>query len=157
PDYPWGIPPELLQPVLPRVTNWVYGDPLDYTGLAFLAPNSVKDPDFVAPYRRYFRSTMSPGSASAITDLVVQSDVRELLPSVRAPALVLYRRGDQLAGKPHATYLAEHLPNAELVEVPGDENWMFVDNDEDLDQIEEFLTGTRHTPALDRILSTILF
>jgi class 3 adenylate cyclase len=89
---------------------------------------------------------------------VVYGDVRAILPSIQAATLVLYRRGDPFAGKPHARYLAEHIADAKLVEVPGDDNLIGVgDFDPDVEEIEEFLTGTRHAPETDRVLATLLF
>jgi class 3 adenylate cyclase len=86
------------------------------------------------------------------------ADVRPVLPAVQAPTLVLYRRGDPFAGKPHAMYLAEHIPGATLVELGGEDNLIFAgDSDADLDEIEEFLTGARHAPDTDRVLATVLF
>jgi hypothetical protein len=74
----------------------------------------------------------------------VFSDVRPLLGAVQAPTLVLYRRGDRLRGKPHAEYLAKHITGATLVELTGEDHLIFVGNsDADLDEIDEFLTGTR--------------
>jgi class 3 adenylate cyclase len=89
---------------------------------------------------------------------VVYGDVRQLLSAIQAPTLVLYRRGDRFAGKPHAEYLAEHISGAKLAELPGEDNLIFVgDTDADLDEIEEFLTGARHAPTTDRVLATVLF
>jgi class 3 adenylate cyclase len=85
-------------------------------------------------------------------------DVRAVLPAIQAPTLVLYRRGDRFAGNPHARYLAEHIPDAKLVEVPGEDNLMCVgDFDPDVEEIEEFLTGARHAADTDRVLATVLF
>ena len=93
-----------------------------------------------------------------MAEMLVFSDVRPLLTAVQAPTLVLYRRGDRYAGKPHAVYLAEHISGAKLVELPGEDNLIFVGNsDADLDEIDEFLTGTRHAPRADRVLATVLF
>jgi class 3 adenylate cyclase len=156
-DYPWGIPQQVLDQAIARVRDRT-GDPVDYTGMRFIAPHAAQKAEFLEPYRRYHRSTIGPGVVHAESELAAYGDLRALLPSVQAPTLVLYRSGDMLAGKPHATYLAEHIPDARLVEVPGDDNFMFVGNDDvDLDEIEEFLTGTRHVPTTDRVLATVLF
>jgi class 3 adenylate cyclase len=81
-----------------------------------------------------------------------------LLRAVQAPTLVLYRRGDRLAGKPHAVYLAEHISGARLVELVGEDNLIFAGNsDADLNEIDEFLTGSRHAARADRVLLTVLF
>jgi class 3 adenylate cyclase len=86
------------------------------------------------------------------------ADVRPGLRAVQAPTLVLYRSGDRFAGKPYAEYLAGHIAGAKLVELPGEDNLIFVgDSDADVDEIEEFLTGARHAPETDRVLATVLF
>jgi len=155
PDYPFGEPAESLQRTLAST-----GDP-ERRHLAVitpLAPHAAKDPEFVAQWRRYNGSVRSPAAARAMGEMVTFADVRPVLPSIQAPTLVLYRHGDQFAGKPYATYLAEHIPGAKLVELPGDENFIIVgDSDADLDEIEEFLTGTRHAVATDRVLATVVF
>lgn len=159
PDYPWGIPPDLLAAANDLAkSSRASGDPINYMGLRWSAPHASKDPDFVAAFRRSYGASFSPSAGSAEADLSAFGDVRELLPAVQAPTLVLYRRDDQLAGRPHAAYLAEHIPRAQLVEVPGEDNFLFAgDLDRDLDEIEQFLTGARHLPSTDRVLATVLF
>ena len=128
-------------------------------GLVYVAPSAMKDPAFVAQWQRRGRSTsFGPAGVTKMAEMLVFSDVRPLLTAVQAPTLVLYRRGDRYAGKPHAVYLAEHISGAKLVELPGEDNLIFVGNsDADLDEIEEFLTGARHAPRADRVLATVLF
>jgi len=90
--------------------------------------------------------------------MMVYTDLRPLLPVIQAPTLVLCRRNDRFAGPPHARYLAEHIPNAELVELQGDDNLIYAgDSDKDLDEIEEFLTGAVQSPRSNRVLATVLF
>jgi Adenylate and Guanylate cyclase catalytic domain len=118
----------------------------------------MRDPDFVVQYERYSRSVNSPAVGGALARLFLFGDVRSALPAIQAPTLVLYRRGDQFIGQPHAIYLAEHIRGAKLVEVPGEDNMIFSgDSDADVDQIEEFLTGAAHTAVTDRVLATVLF
>ena len=118
----------------------------------------MRDPEFKRLYERYSRSVNSPAAAQALATMFVFADVRPVLPAVQAPTLVLYRGGDRYTGEPHGRYLAEHIPGAKLVEVPGDDNMIFAGNsDSDLDEIEEFLTGTRHAIVTDRVLATVLF
>ena len=124
----------------------------------YIAPSAMKDPAFVAQWQRRSRSTDGPTAQTKAAEMLVFSDVRPLLTAVQAPTLVLYRRGDRFAGKPHAVYLAEHIAGAKLVELPGEDNLIFVGNsDADLDEIEEFLTGARHARGTDRVLATVLF
>jgi class 3 adenylate cyclase len=83
--------------------------------------------------------------------------VRELLPSVSCPTLVLHRTGDRDVHVEEGRYLARHIPGARFVVLPGDDHFVAVDADQILDEVEEFLTGTRPTPASDRVLATVLF
>jgi class 3 adenylate cyclase len=153
PDYPWGRPKELLDYALANVESTSRVE-----ALRGLAPSSVRDRAFVAQYERYSRSVNSPAARRAQAELFLLADVRPALVAVQAPTLVLYRRADQFAGKPYAVYLAEHIPGAQLVELPGEDNMIFAgDSDADLDQIEEFLTGARHDAVTDRVLATVLF
>jgi class 3 adenylate cyclase len=154
-DYPWGVPTTALDKAVAGISE---GGGYVEHGLAYTAPSGMNDPDFVAQWRRLSRSTFGPTAQRQTAEMLVYSDVRPLLPSIQAPTLVLYRRDDRFAGKPHAQYLAEHVTGAKLVEFPGRDNLLYVgDSDAHLDEIEEFLTGARPAPAGDRILATLLF
>ena len=156
-DYPWGVPREVLEQALTRVDDARVGTG-DFGSevLRYMAPHA--DAEFVAQFRRYSHYAFSPAALRAESEMFVYADVRPLLSAIQAPTLVLYRSGDQFAGKPHAAYLFEHIGGAKLVELPGDDNLMFAgDSDADLDEIEEFLTGARHAPQTDRVLATVLF
>jgi class 3 adenylate cyclase len=100
------------------------------------------------------------GSPGAIRHLIGGSwitDVTDVLPTVHAPALVLYRRDDPMLVPEQAHLLAELLPTATLAEVPGASTLPWLDSGPLLDQAEEFLTGTTLVPLDDRVLATILF
>ena len=84
-------------------------------------------------------------------------DVRHILPAIRTPTMVLHRIDDRVSEIGHARYLAEHIPGAKYVELPGDDALHFLDSDAMLDEIEEFLTGNRQAPEGDVLTSTILF
>jgi class 3 adenylate cyclase len=87
-----------------------------------------------------------------------EADVRALLPSVSVPTLVLHRDGDPLFAMGAGRYLAEHIPNAKFVILPGDDHLFFVgDTDAVVDEIEEFLTGTRSGAEGDVLTMTVLF
>jgi class 3 adenylate cyclase len=94
----------------------------------------------------------------ALAQMFVDLDVRDVVPSVQAPALVLHRRHDLLVNVRHGRWLAEHLPNARLVELEGRDHAPWYERaDEWLGEVQEFLTGTRDVPEPDRILATVLF
>jgi class 3 adenylate cyclase len=99
----------------------------------------------------------SPRMVRDLWSWVERIDVRSVLPSVRVPTLVLHRT-DEIVPVDLGRYLAEHIPHARLVELPGRDHIMFVgDVDRLLGEIEEFLTGTRGHVDVDRVLATILF
>jgi class 3 adenylate cyclase len=155
PDYPWGVPAAVLERT---VSHYGPGTLSVEHGLRYTAPSAIRDPEFVAQWQRQNRSTYGPTAQRAMAEMAVFTDVRPLLPAVQAPTLVLCRRGDHFGGPPHARYLAEHIADAKLVELAGDDNLIYVGNsDADLDEIEEFLTGAHHAPRSDRVLATVLF
>src|SRR5205823_10068963 len=85
-------------------------------------------------------------------------DVRPLLPSIRVPTLVLHRAGDQVIPVAAGRYLAEHVPDASFVELPGDDHLPWIgDTDAVLGEIQEFLTGVRSGAEPNRMLATVLF
>jgi class 3 adenylate cyclase len=154
-DYAFGVPSEILQQA--AALDQGGGSSLIET-LSYVAPSVMKDAAFVAQWQRLSRSTFGPAAQRKSAEMLVLSDVRPLLGAVQAPTLVLYRRDDRFAGKPHAMYLTEHIAGAKLVELPGEDNLLFAGNsDADLDEIEEFLTGARHARQTDRVLATVLF
>jgi class 3 adenylate cyclase len=155
PDYPWGVPSEVLDRAVGRAAR---GMGHAEAVLSIMAPQASRDPRFVAAYRRYSLARRAPAVVRSAAEMHVYGDVRALLPSIQAPTLVLHRTGDQWIRRPHAAYLAEHIPRAKLVELPGEDNLMAAgDSDRDLDEIEEFLTGVRHAPKVDRVLATLMF
>jgi class 3 adenylate cyclase len=87
-----------------------------------------------------------------------QIDVRDVLPAVRVPTLVLHRTADRAVDVGQGRYLAEHIPGAKLVELSGEDHWWWVGNSDLLvDEIQEFLTGERPAVEADRVLATVLF
>jgi class 3 adenylate cyclase len=89
--------------------------------------------------------------------MLQQLDVRDVLPSIRVPTLVISRRDNRLVEAAHGRYLGERIPGARYVEVEGDDYFPFIGNtDVILDEVEEFLTGSRPPAGTDRMLATIL-
>ena len=85
-------------------------------------------------------------------------DVRNILPSVRVPTLILHRTGDRDANIEEGRYIAARIPKAKFLELPGPDHLPWVgDQAEVVDEIEEFLTGIRPAPEPDRVLATVLF
>jgi class 3 adenylate cyclase len=140
---------------------------------AVAAPSQAGDEAYRNRWRTFVRQAASPGAAIALLRMNSQIDVREILPTITVPTLVLYRRDarfghgaaawrdagdDPITPGGEAAYLAEHIPGARLVELPGGDHLPWVGPTEPLiGEIAEFVTGARQAPEPDRILATILF
>ncbi len=124
--------------------------------LALLGPSADSERDRIG--RGMFeRSAASPQMVRTLIDMGNETDVRDLLPNVRVPTLVLHRE-EEFVPVECAHYMAEHIPDARLVVLPGADHIPFYgDADGYAEEIEEFLTGARHAPPSDRILTTVMF
>jgi pimeloyl-ACP methyl ester carboxylesterase len=153
-DYPWAPTEEECAQFIEEVKkNW--GGPV---GLEKRAPSVAGDPQFRKWWAAYLRMGASPGAALALTRMNAEIDVRNVLPSVRTPTLVLHSREDALLPVEGGRYVASRIPGAKFVEIEGKDHLPFVgDQDRILDEIEEFLTGARPKREFDRVLTTILF
>jgi len=103
------------------------------------------------------RAAASPGAARDLILMNSQIDIRSLLPSIRVPTLVLHRRDDHDSRVEEGQYIAERIPGARFVELLGEDHLPWVDADQILDVVEEFLTGVPRAPEPDRVLATVLF
>jgi pimeloyl-ACP methyl ester carboxylesterase len=155
-DYPWGAPEDaLLEVVRRQADSWAAGDA---GHVPVLAPSRVGDPHFTEQLVRLGRGAVSPGAVAHYFRQSVLTDVRELLPIIQAPTLVLQRAHDQIAPPELGRYLADYIPNAKYVELDGADHIWFTENaGEVVDEVEEFLTGTRAVPDPDRRLATVFF
>jgi len=152
-DYPWGVPPESLDTVLSTVQErWGTA-----AAVEMIAPSRIADERFRAWYSRLMRFT---GGPDQLGDTVLASfnyDVRSLLPSISVPTLVLHREGNRFIRLGAGRYLAEHIPSAKFVVLPGDDHLFFVgDTDAVVDEIEEFLTGARSGAEGEVLTMTVL-
>jgi class 3 adenylate cyclase/pimeloyl-ACP methyl ester carboxylesterase len=155
-DYPLGFPSEFLgQLVEAMIARW--GRP-DSPVITFLAPSLAGDERFREFWARFERAAASPGAFAALMRMNAEIDVRHVLPTIRVPTLVLHREGDSAVNVDQGRYIAERIPGAKYVELPGvDHLPMAGDFDAMVDEVEEFLTGVRHAPESDRVLATVLF
>jgi class 3 adenylate cyclase len=154
-DYPWAAPAEaLLQSGLELVLpHWGEGAIIEVA-----APSQADNPETRAFFGRLERASASPGMLASLTQMFLDIDVRDVVPSVQAPTLVLHRRHDRLVDVRNGRWLAEHLPNARLVELPGSDHILWYEHPElALAEVQEFLTGTHYTPEPERTLATVVF
>jgi class 3 adenylate cyclase len=155
PDYPWGRPPDQLEHDLERLQHaWGGQGGL----LGFLAPGLAQDRELATQYGRYERQAASPGAAKAMIAMLFESDVRDILPAIRVPTLVIARKEGARVSPEHGRYIAERIPDARFLEVPGTENVIWGGDTAPLiGEIQEFLTGVRPALEPDRVLATVLF
>ena len=154
PDYPWAPTPEQRQVTYDDVER-TWGTEVD---LSYFAPSMAGDAAFERDMARYFRRSASPQAALALLRMNTQTDIRDVLPAIHVPTLVMNRIDDRDVMVEEARYIAGRIPGAKLVELPGGDHTLWVgDVDGILDEVEEFLTGVRRGPDIDRVLTTVLF
>ena len=153
-DYPWGRSPEEIHEYVERVRRgWGRGATLDD-----LAPSLAGDEQVRLAFGRYERSWASPGGYAAFSSAREGNDVRHVLSAIRVPTLVIHRAEARFAPRDGGRYLAEAITGARFVELPGIDSYLWAGDIEPIvGEVEEFITGSRHVPEVDRVLATILF
>lgn len=154
PDYDFGRSPEQLDAFLAQVArDW--GGPV---GMESRMPSRAGDPRSRQWWAHFMRSSASPQAAAALLRMNAMVDIRHVLPSIRVPTLVLHSVNDQAIDIRHGRCPAQHIPGAKLVELQGvDHVPFFSDSEAITGEVQEFLTGARHDPVVDRVLATVLF
>jgi class 3 adenylate cyclase len=153
-DYPWAPYPEAIDMNLDYVDQyWGTGVSLDV-----FAPTLVDDQDFADWWRSFERHAASPSAISQLVKMFSDIDVRQVLPSIRVPTVFIHRKGDRVANYRGARWMADQIPGAKFVLLPGVDHLPFAgDSNAIFDEVQEFVTGVRPSPVLDRILATCLF
>ena len=151
PDYPWAPTREKrLEAFAETERYWTTG-----LGWKDMAPSL--DPAGLAELARYYRRCASPGAAVALLKMNTDVDVRDVLPTIRVPSVVMHRTADRDANVEEGRFIAAHIPGARFVEFPGaDHSWWTQGRDAILDEIEELVTGARPVPQPNRVLATVL-
>jgi class 3 adenylate cyclase len=153
-DYPWAPTVEQRLHYFDTIEQG-WGGVVD---LEKVAPSVAHDERFRESWATYLRRSASPSAALALAKMNTYIDVRPVLPAIHVPTLVLHRADDLDVSVAEGRYIAEHIPGAKFVELPGgDHLWYAGDFDAIIDEVEEFLTGTRHAPHVERVLATVLF
>jgi pimeloyl-ACP methyl ester carboxylesterase len=152
-DYPWGPTREERDRFCRTIID-EWGGPV---GIDERAPSMAHDHAFRDWWAAYLRMGASPGAAVALTQMNAAIDIRDVLPSIRVPTLVIHRTGDRLLKVEEGRYLASRIPGAKLVELPGDDHLPFVgDQDAVLDAIEQFLSGAHQRASRHSALASVL-
>ena len=120
-------------------------------------PSKLGDEAFLRRLAAYFRSAASPGAAVALLRMNTEIDIRQVLPAIHVPTLVMHRSGDRSVNVEEGRWMAAQIPDARFVELPGEDHMPWVgDQDSILDELQEFLTGDRPEREPDRVLATVL-
>lgn len=156
PDYDWAMTREERAAWLDvAVASW---GATDHPGIPAMAPSMADDPALVSWFARLQRLAASPGTARELLSAAADLDVRDLLPEVRVPTLVMHRAQDTAWDPRHSRYIAERIPGARYVELEGIDSLPFLgDSDAIVEEIEEFLTGERAGGERTRALLTVMF
>ena len=157
PDYPWAPTEDDWRREL-REIHARWGD-RDYLmeRAHRLSPLGARNEAWLEWFVWYMRRSASPAEAVAFHRMSMEGDVREVLPAVRSPTLLLHRTEAQEA----AMYVADRIQGARRVEVEGLHDWFsWADPDRNavlLRETQQFIEGLRAPPEPDRVLATILF
>jgi class 3 adenylate cyclase len=123
----------------------------------FFNTGRASDETFRRSQARAETQGASPSAAVALTRMNAEIDVRHVLSAIRVSTLMLHRTRDPRVDVAAGRYLGNHIPEAKYVELPGSDHGAFLDSDRILDEVEEFLTGSRTAAEPDRVLATVLF
>jgi pimeloyl-ACP methyl ester carboxylesterase len=155
-DHAFGLKEDQWKAIFDRIErNWGTPAGLD---LDIWAPSVAQDEGLKRLTSDYLRQAASPGAALAIMRMNQEIDIRHILPAVQTPTLILHRTGDRVINVEQSRCMARQIPEAKLVEFPGNDHFFWVgDSDAITDEIEEFLTGVRSRAESDRVLATVMF
>lgn len=158
-DAPWGWTEEQWDEWITSVKEGWGTRAWMVANARWQSPSLMDEPEELERWIAFSRLSASPSAAAAVLMLERDTDIRQVLPSVRVPTLVLNRTGDQAQPIEGARYIAEKIPGAEFVELPGDDALPWLgDVDPVVDAIDSFLTGLAgRTLASERRLGTVLF
>jgi class 3 adenylate cyclase/pimeloyl-ACP methyl ester carboxylesterase len=154
PGYEIGAPPDVQARLISIVEEtWGRGDLM-----AAINPSLADDAAAAEAWGRFFRLSVSPATAAAVIRVLFDLDVRDVLPTISVPTLVVHRRDNPIITIEQGQYVADQIEGARFVAVPGADYGLAIgDIDVVIDEVEEFLTGSRPQHPTDRVLSTVLF
>ena len=156
PDYPWGAEPAEYARIIDELAE--RGATVEYlTGMGAGLGNASEAE--IEEHRRYFAAAASPSQLASLERMNLEIDIRDILPTIRVPTLVINRVADPVAPIAAVRDMAARIPGAQLIEFPGATHRIpgTPETAAILDAIEEFVTGERPLPATDRILATVVF
>lgn len=157
PDYPWGggdLEDE-------GTKAWLEGWRTEWGGayeIETWAPSMADDEVFQQWWAKYLRLSASPSAVIKVFEMNKGIDIRDILPSIQIPTIVLHRTGDQAVEIEQGQYLSKNIPGAKFLELSGEDHlWWVGDSESIVNAIQEFLTGEQPPMEIDRVLATVLF
>jgi class 3 adenylate cyclase len=157
PDFPWGWSEEQWESYIADSEENFGGWAWWVGQVLWVAPSKRDDEDFIRRLINLYRLGVGFEMIREVFEIQRDIDIRAVLPSIQAPTLVLYRADNGLDDPENGRYLADRIPDARFVNLPGADFEAFAgDQDALLDEVPEFLTGTRPAPVTDRVLTTVL-
>jgi class 3 adenylate cyclase len=157
PDFPWAWTMQEWDGFIERIEEGWGTRSLTEAYMGMLAPSQLEDPEAVGRWARYLRLTGSPASAADLQRMYRDSDIRAILPSIQAPTLIVHRGSDAFFDEAQSQYVADRIPSARFVRLPGADAVPFIDPEPIVGEVEEFLTGGRRPRDSDRVLATLVF
>lgn len=157
PDYPWGMSESAYDQEIREIEKR-WGTPeLAREWAGYVIPDAVDDEVRVRQFSDWMRSIGGPGDAVALYEVDRETDIRDILPTIRVPTLIVHRADDRSYAIGHGTYVAERIPGARFLELAGNvHGW--VESDDLIDEIERFVRELQREEAeFDRALATIMF
>ena len=153
PGYPWSDTEEEMERAI-RERGHLWGQ---VTSMKRYCPSQVDNPEVAQWWATFCQMSASPGDAMALLRMNNLFDIREVLPTIRVPTLIIHATGDRVARIEEGRYFAEHIPGARLLELDSIDHWpYFGDADLVIGEIQEFLTGARIVEPPDTVLATVL-
>ena len=153
-DYPWAPTPDQRQKFFEAIEN-EWGGPI---GVDELAPSLAGDPRFRDWWATYQRRSASPRAALDLARMNTSIDIRNVLPAIRVPTLVLHRTGDLDASIEEGRYIAARIHGAKFVELAGQDHLIYAgDQNSVLDEVESFIKALPHESETEAVLATVLY
>lgn len=151
-DYPWAPKPEERKIFYDFIQNeWGNGQKM---GLEVIMPSMADDPDYYNWFASYLRSGASPGSALALAIMNTESDITDIINTIKVPTLILHRKNDVDVNVEEAKYLADRIPNSKFIELQGNDHCFWVgDSLSVIAEIEEFVTGKKPIKVATLVLN----
>jgi class 3 adenylate cyclase len=153
-EWPWGevSVEEFEENMKTLADRWGKG-----AGIRMIAPSVGEAPWAQQWMGRVQVHAETPAAAEAFMRMAFDIDVRDVVPAISVPTLILHATGDRVCHVENGRFLARSIPGARYVELPGDDHVRWFDPDRALSEIREFLTGTREAAEPERVLTTVLF